>query len=408
MEELMLMTINEDIKNLDDLQNRYMQAINNMSPFQSHMIKDPVAAWYYDFCVKSNDYSVDEIIKMLDIKEDKQIFLERMEKVIQEAQNAHFASIEQSHELTLSVRFKEFSDKNIKLLLSCANWLRQKNNKGLKVRVNLPTEGLKKSQLEKFLDLSETLGQDLTFYEHHRNNYENEISLNKVIEAYGKMDEFVEKVESMNLSPFEKFLLVHDYAANRIYKKSDCTNFCDSIVKSRSFVNVMTNDCIVCVGYAQIVKEFCKRLGIECECIYGSAQTQNEDDFDGHAANIVHIVDEKYGINGYYFCDACWDCKSRPEQQLKKYFYAALPMQDIDKIGSKKYFSHIIDSKKYTPNSKPISVKTFRKALNNIYSDQKRVELNLQSAIKQSVNDCAENSDNDFLQEYYRQKDLNF
>ena len=114
---------------------------------------------------------------------------------------------------------------------------------------------------------------------------------------------------------------------------------------------------------------------------------------------------KKYGIAGFYFCDACWDSKKTAEEKGKQYFYSALPIQDIDNIDSSKYFSHVVSSLDIPKSSTPIPVDTFRKALNEIYSNQEEVEENLQNTIKSAYHLCAIKSDNDFMQEYFRQRE---
>lgn len=169
----------------------------------------------------------------------------------------------------------------------------------------------------------------------------------------------------------------------------------------------MTGDAIVCVGYAQIMKIFCKKLGIECEYLSGSDQESYDEihhrQGKSHAANIVHIVDEKYGIDGYYFCDACWDSKKDSKQTNKNYFYAALPIQDIDEIGQAKYFSDVVKDMNIPQSSVPISIDTFRRALNTVYSDHQQVESDLQRTVRAGYNSCSFKSKNCFMQEYKRQ-----
>lgn len=409
MRQITPLFINKNIKNLNDLEKLYQRAINKVSNFSPTVIDNKLIRLYYQFCIQQ-DIDIDEFMRMLSINEEKQSFLARAQKTIEQCRKAYLKEIEANLELSLYLDYDNYSQNTIKQICSFITALRQKNTKSFDIKLTTPENGFRKSDLESLLNLSQILNQDLIVTE-NQDEIDSEVLLSKVIEAYGKMDGLVERINSLNLSPFEKFLLVHDYAANRIYKNAENDHLFFNADKSRSFVNVMTSDTIVCVGYAQIVKEFCKRLGIECEYISGDPldnideqgpHTKRE---PGHAANIVHIVDEKYGIDGFYFCDACWDSRKTTEDKGKQYFYSALPIQDMDKIESSKYFSHVINSLNIPKSSKPIPVSIFRHALNTIYSDTEQVEENLQNTIKSAYHLCAIKSDNDFMQEYFRQRE---
>ena len=400
-------SLNEKIKSLRDLEIKYQQVFEMLPNFQPYMIKDKLTKFYYECCIKQ-DADLDIFMKAFNINEEKQSFLARVQKTIEQCKKDYFKELETNLELSVYLGYDNYTPNTAKQIYSFISSLQQKSIKSLNIVLLARENGFRKSDLENLLNLSEILNQDLIVRSNQDGIYSN-VSLSNFIEAYRKMDELVDKINSLNLSPFEKFLFVHDYAANRIYKKVDNGNLFYNIGKSRSFVDVMTSDAIVCAGYAQIVKTFCKRLGITCEYIDG----RPPDYFDkeglhiipGHAANIVHIVDKKYNIDGWYFCDACCDSKKTTEQQYKQYFYAALPIQDMNNINSSEYFSDVISSLDVPKSSKPIPVDAFRKALNKIYSNPEQVEKNLHETIYSARRLCSRNSDNDFIQEYFRRKE---
>ena len=261
--------------------------------------------------------------------------------------------------------------------------------------------------------MQEEFNIKINIYEKYTEENEDIVSLNQTIEAYQKMDEEIEKIKDLDLSPFEQFLYIHDFAANKIYNEEDDWR---DVSKSRSFVNTMTSDYIVCAGYAHIVKAFCDRLGIECLYLEGYPEKENPaaKQEDGHAANIIKIVDEKYGIDGYYFCDACWDSKKFPEEEFKRYFFAALPIQDIDnieKLVSARFFAHEIKKLDIDKESKPISITTFKKALISLYSkikkddfDKQQVYNDLQFSIRRSFTGNKMPVENDFTRIYLEQR----
>lgn len=407
MDNKIFLGINRDIKNKNDLMQRYKQAIDRISQFKPFMIGDRMLENYYKFCVEENIIDVDEFMRLFNINEEKNSFVTRANKVIEESKKTYFQSVEKNVELTLWIGYDEYTKKTIKDIYTFISILLKKEIKSLDIKLFIPENGLNKSDLQNLLDLSEVVNQDLIFMDPYDEGCFAEVSLSQVIKAYRTMNDFIDKINSLNLSPFEKFLLVHDYVANRIYKPEDKNVFQNNSEESRSFVNVMTKDNIVCVGYAQTVKEFCKHLGIECEYIAGAPLDEQglSTNATGHAANIIHIVDEKYGIDGYYFCDACWDSKQSAEQTNRNYFYAALPIQDINRIGQSKYFSEPVSKMNIPKTSKSISIGTFRKALNKIYSNQEQVEEDLQRTVEAAYNLCEIKSDNDFMKEHFRQRE---
>lgn len=397
----MFLGINSDIKNLEELEERYQKNLKRYPSFSAIDIRDHLINIYYRCCIEE-DMSVDDFMNCFKIKGDKDEFVDRATKIIEESKQTYLKNLESNIKLILRVKYPSYNKETVKQIYSFVCALQQKQTKSIKMEIFSPEKGFKKSDLENLLDLSEVLNQDLSVIDKIEDTTS---SLSEAIEAYGKMDEFVDKINKRNLSPFEKFLLVHDYAANRIYKDAGYS-YAD-MARCRDFVKVMTNDTIVCVGYANILKEFCTRLGIECMYIDGAPNKSNPDDQLcppplGHAANIVHIVDNKYGIDGYYFCDSCWDSKTQEDEKTRKYFYSALPIQDIDKIEQSIYFNDAVSSLDIPKSSKPISLKTFRSALNTIYSDKDAIEKDLQGAIKTSSLRCKRNADNAFTKAHLK------
>jgi len=272
--------------------------------------------------------------------------------------------------------------------------------------------GFEKEELVNLLDLKDYLQKDFEVAEKIKEEFVEEkanideksalklqdtfltdsaVSFERTIEAYKKMEEEIKKIESLNLSTFEKFLYVHDFAAKRIYNV-ESTGM--SSAESRTFVNAMTGDYIVCAGYAAIVEKFCERLGIDCRRIVGYSSTERE---PGHAADVVKIVDEKYGINGEYFCDACND------SNYKQYFYAALPLQDIQHIEQSRYFNDVLERYKGEKESKPIPIKAFQQALISLYSKIEGENFNKDKITRRlniSIHASLSKGDNAFSVEY--------
>ena len=268
--------------------------------------------------------------------------------------------------------------------------------------------GFEKEELVNLLDLKDYLQKDFEVAERLKEEFakrkanvdeksgfksqetlltDGAVSFERTIEAYKKMEEAIKKIESLNLSPFEKFLYVHDFAAKKIYNMEEKGM---DLNESRTFVNAMTGDYIVCAGYAAIVEKFCERLGIDCRIISGYSPFEEG---PGHAANVVKIVDEKYGINGEYFCDACFD------SDYKRYFYAALPLQDIQHVAQSRFFNDVLAEYEGEKESKPIPIKAFQKALISLYSKIEGENFNkdkIRRRINSSIGASLSKGDNAF------------
>lgn len=74
------------------------------------------------------------------------------------------------------------------------------------------------------------------------------------------------------------------------------------------------------------------------------------------------IKDEKYDIDGWYFCDVRRDCKV-VLGEASKYYYAALPVQDIKRIPQAKYLREEFLRTSLPRFSEAISIDSFKKAL---------------------------------------------
>jgi len=138
------------------------------------------------------------------------------------------------------------------------------------------------------------------------------------ISATSKLEAVVTQINSATveengvkrpLNELEKFLWAYSFVANRKY----VANFIDNDIPRYITSIFATGDC-VCVGFANILRELCKRLNIECynnSCQVYDKVNKKE---GGHHNNIVIL-------NGTaYYCDACWDCVSdrRPIRTFAK------------------------------------------------------------------------------------------
>ena len=120
---------------------------------------------------------------------------------------------------------------------------------------------------------------------------------------------FLSPIKNKNYSPFEKFIYVYNMTKKfKKYKEVDKDNI--DKLESRDLHEILFNDYMVCVGYANMFIDFLHKLGIQATEQSISVAINNEGEklkTAGHARVISHIVDPKYNIDGYYISDPTWD-----------------------------------------------------------------------------------------------------
>lgn len=155
-------------------------------------------------------------------------------------------------------------------------------------------------------------GKDITFDE--------DFTIEQAIEASKKLNEWENfingtTIDGKPLSPLEKYTLAYSLVSNRFYKKEDENKQNASI--SRNLISVLTDDYIVCAGFANALAALCERVGIPCTYRLCSVQVKNEEEskWDWHANCIVNIKDPKYKVQGVFYSDPTWDSVSPDHQE---------------------------------------------------------------------------------------------
>ncbi len=121
------------------------------------------------------------------------------------------------------------------------------------------------------------------------------------------LDYFNELIRENNLSPLEILMYAYDIMKTFRYKENP-----DDKDQSRYMHNIVMTDYIVCVGYAKFMEQILREnnmLALETSvtCDLGN------DEYGGHARDVVVIDDDKYDVHGIYAIDATWDsAKGRP------------------------------------------------------------------------------------------------
>lgn len=154
-----------------------------------------------------------------------------------------------------------------------------------------------------------------------------EYTFEEFMKESNKLDNLVSDIKNSNLSPLEKYMAVYDIV--KLYKPYKENK--DDLDSSRKVKYILDNDYMVCVGYAKLLNALLERVGIE-SCgystkVYEVKENESVDLHGGHARQIVHITDPKYGIDGYYMADPTWD--SNFEQDT--WDYALLPLDNMQR-----------------------------------------------------------------------------
>ena len=202
---------------------------------------------------------------------------------------------------------------------------------------------------------------DLGYFDSDSDKYDNiiikldgikivDISIQKYLEYEKTLYSIVEP--AMNMSPFEKYIYAYDIVKQfKKYNtpKKDNKNvdnlsneeYINIKSSSRDLYQILENDYIVCVGFAHFLSDLLTKLDIDNlglpiyvdmspkkalkqldiskeEWKQLSSEEKHKkiieqqsfipkDDFVGHRRLMVHIIDEKYGIDGLYYSDPTWD-----------------------------------------------------------------------------------------------------
>ena len=123
-----------------------------------------------------------------------------------------------------------------------------------------------------------------------------EFTVEMAINATNKVNQWVEEINNASvnnepLSPFEKYLYAYQIVSKFVYKKYSPDEGWSR--NSRDLISVLNSDYIVCSGYAKLLSEICKKLGIQCDC-----QMLND-----HQICTIDLDDKKYHISGRFLSD---------------------------------------------------------------------------------------------------------
>ena len=191
------------------------------------------------------------------------------------------------------------------------------------------------------------------------------IPLNEYLKKEKKLYDMVSP--AMDLSPFEKFL----YAFNKVKTFKKYQAYKEDKSESRNLYKIIDNDYIVCAGFTNLLSDLLDKLDIpnmhkSVSVDVGFDHVPNDfkplandvdSHFDGHARLRVHIVDPKYGIDGYYVCDPTWD------NFLKKDIYSHALMSNMEEASLDRY-NHFDDVNNLSSKISSITLEEFFYVIN--------------------------------------------
>lgn len=184
---------------------------------------------------------------------------------------------------------------------------------------------IKVKDLEYFVDIEEEAAKNnhTLFFVDGLQYY----TLTDTINAEEQIEKFTNKIKETNGSPLEKYLMIYNFLIKRLYKENEKDKW-----TSRSIIGSLSSDYIVCVGYANIMQRLCKEVGITCHTQSFDIYDKNNIFTGSHENNVVELKDDKYGINGMFYCDACFD-STKKENDDGTYVFCLMPLEDYNKIN---------------------------------------------------------------------------
>lgn len=267
-------------------------------------------------------------------------------------------------------------------------------------------------------------------------DYKNLWSYEEVKYANDRIDEIVSFINSSDMSPFEIMLYIHEYITNNFVYDDKTNNGIDP----RVLPGVFKNGSIVCSGYASIVKAIIDKLHnpylkcmiVGCTLRRPESAEELQHQYSNHCHNLIHIKDSKYGINGFYIEDSCWDSRVEGKKDGYGISNCLYPVEDVFHHNNIEYYHRFYDSRKknvletvvhpyfrkpsryknkdkvaqlvrlYKSRSTPIELDTYRKGMEVV---SPLLEVDANKEIDKSIEVASVLCDEDALNCFSRQRD---
>lgn len=166
-------------------------------------------------------------------------------------------------------------------------------------------------------------------------NNSNYVKLEDAYNTILKVKKIAEDTLKLGMSPMEEVMYVYDQVRSRIYKKEEDLK---DHYKSCDLTEVLNNDTIVCLGYANIFNAILNYLKIDNHIV---SLSQTDGPF-GHSRDIAYIKDDKYGIDGVYYFDPTFDSQktNNSNNYLNTYRHFAKTKAEMDALDEGKYIDN--------------------------------------------------------------------
>lgn len=176
-------------------------------------------------------------------------------------------------------------------------------------------------------------GDNKNIYVKIKGNH-NYISILDYEKTVNEIEKISAKIEKYDLSPLEQLIFAYDLVRDRVYVRESVD---EDSTKSRDLTSVLLGDKIVCVGYANILDKVLLNIGFN-SMMYHIWSNKNK---CGHMRNIVHLVDEKYGIDGAFFLDTTHDRKKNYDDLsfLNSYEFFCRTMNDMNYYDKNNFYA---------------------------------------------------------------------
>lgn len=166
--------------------------------------------------------------------------------------------------------------------------------------------------------------------------------IESIVIAKQKIDEICNKVNNAmitdikgvtrKLTTGEKFMVLYSYTSNRVYKQG---------FSAHDWLGVLTTDYAVCAGFASLLNCLCEKTfgknSREVLCLDQNSMVYGQ---GPHGNNMVYLKDEHYGVDGFYYCDSCWDHKTSENFEDIGFKYCLRTFDDVMKNISNVEFRH--------------------------------------------------------------------
>ena len=311
---------------------------------------------------------IEKIIKNIELEErdkyikDKEVY----ENVFQRECQKKFKL---SKTICFTIDKKQINPRNLKQLKALAH---QAKNKGYTVNIVIEQDmhtlapqdpeiyTYTPQEMQVLIDFNEQLSglnikNPIRFSECRTFSNEGSLSklftINDVINANNNIDQIVERIKYLKLTPFETMLYIHTYITRTfLYNKEDMRQPHEL---SRSIVGVYKDNYVVCQGYATLTKAIIDRLDIpELKCSLLSEGIYDKDlkkkHVGEHAQCLIKISDSKYGVQGYYIEDSTWDSKNEYSPLGRGYSHCLFPVEDMLHFKNRHIAQKFLDYQTFT------------------------------------------------------------